>query len=159
VSPEDLKDPENPFCGVEFQQNIEYKAWLSAGKNQKVPAQKVEDFMNDTLSVDFPRSSYQPGIESVKMDEIFPDFIIDRLRAAFEDFDKKIPGFITNDAVLHAPESRTSSPILIPRDKHLFHHVEITNLYPCAEGAGYAGGIVSAAIDGINCIKAIENSK
>ena len=159
VSPEDLKNPENPFCGVEFQQYIEHKAWLSAGKNQKVPAQKLEDFMNDTLSIDFPRSSYQPGIESVKMDEIFPDFIIDRLRAAFIDFNKKIPGFITNDAVLHAPESRTSSPILIPRDKHSFHHVEITNLYPCAEGAGYAGGIVSAAIDGINCVQAIERLK
>jgi len=90
------------------------------------------------------------------MDDLFPEFIIKRLRAAFKDFDKKIKGFITNDAVVHAPESRTSSPILIPRDKELFNHEGISNLYPCAEGAGYAGGIVSAAIDGINCVQAIS---
>ena len=86
------------------------------------------------------------------MDDLFPSFICDRLRKGFIEFDKKIPGFITNDAVLHAPESRTSSPILVPRDKEKYHHIEILNLYPCAEGAGYAGGIVSAAIDGMNCM-------
>ena len=89
------------------------------------------------------------------MDLVFPDFIISRLRKAFIDFDKKIPGFITNDAVIHAPESRTSSPILIPRDKEALHHVDVHNLFPCAEGAGYAGGIVSAAVDGMNCITRI----
>ena len=92
------------------------------------------------------------------MDEVFPEFIIRRLRNAFLDFNKKIPGFITNDAVLHAPESRTSSPILIPRDKETHQHVDIKNLYPCAEGAGYAGGIVSAAIDGMNCVHSLNRN-
>jgi uncharacterized FAD-dependent dehydrogenase len=156
VNPDDLDNPNDPFCGVKFQQYIERKAWDLAGKNQKVPAQRLKDFIDNEKSIDFPRSSYQPGIESVKMDDLFPEFIIKRLRAAFKDFDKKIKGFITNDAVVHAPESRTSSPILIPRDKELFNHEGISNLYPCAEGAGYAGGIVSAAIDGINCVQAIS---
>lgn len=90
------------------------------------------------------------------MDDLFPKFIIERLRSAFIDFNEKIPGFITNDAVIHAPESRTSSPILIPREKDTYRHVAIKNLFPCAEGAGYAGGIVSAAIDGINCVHAVN---
>ena len=155
IHPEDLENPKDPFCGVHFQKSIERKAWELAGKSQKVPAQLLLDFMNKKKSTEFPRSSYQPGIESVEMDLIFPDFIISRLRKAFIDFDKKIPGFITNDAVIHAPESRTSSPILIPRDKEALHHVDVHNLFPCAEGAGYAGGIVSAAVDGMNCITRI----
>jgi uncharacterized FAD-dependent dehydrogenase len=77
------------------------------------------------------------------------------LQKAFIAFNQKMPGFLTNDAVVHAPESRTSSPVLIPRDRERLHHVEVLNLYPCAEGAGYAGGIVSAAIDGMNCVEAI----
>jgi uncharacterized FAD-dependent dehydrogenase len=89
------------------------------------------------------------------MDAIFPAFVLDRLRQAFIDFDKKMPGFVTNDAVIHAPESRTSSPVLIPRDPESWQHPKVTNLYPCAEGAGYAGGIVSAAIDGMNCVSKI----
>jgi hypothetical protein len=90
------------------------------------------------------------------MDSIFPTFVVDRLRQAFKDFDKKMNGFLTNDAVIHAPESRTSSPISVPRDPETFQHIRITNLYPCAEGAGYAGGIVSAAIDGVKCIEKIK---
>ena len=155
VDPKDHENPKDPFCGVDFQKRIEQRAWDLAGKNQKVPAQLLLDFMNNTKSTEFPRSSYQPGIESIEMDLIFPDFIVSRLRKAFIDFNKKIPGFITNDAVIHAPESRTSSPILIPRDKITLHHVDIYNLFPCAEGAGYAGGIVSAAVDGMNCITRI----
>ena len=156
IEPEDLEDPEDPFCGIKFQKDIEHKAWKLGGENQKVPAQRLADFMQKVKSTDFPRSSYQPGITSIEMDDVFPEFITRRLRSAFEDFNKKVPGFITNDAVLHAPESRTSSPILIPRNKETYQHINIKNLYPCAEGAGYAGGIVSAAIDGINCIQAIE---
>jgi len=156
IEPSDLKNPENPFCGIEFQKQIENKAWELAGKNQKVPAQRLEDFIKSKKSEDFPRSSYQPGIESIEMDDLFPKFIIERLRSAFIDFNEKIPGFITNDAVIHAPESRTSSPILIPREKDTYRHVAIKNLFPCAEGAGYAGGIVSAAIDGINCVHAVN---
>ena len=152
VNPEDLENSDSPFVCLNFQSEIERKAWNLAGKNQKVPAQCLLDFIENKKSSIFPRSSYQPGIESVKMDDLFPEFICNRLRNGFIEFNKKIPGFISNDAVIHAPESRTSSPILIPRDKELYHHVDVKNLYPCAEGAGYAGGIVSAAIDGMNCM-------
>jgi uncharacterized FAD-dependent dehydrogenase len=113
------------------------------------------DFVEGRKSKDFPRSSYTPGIESVRLDEVLPPLVAKRLQKAFQAFDKKMPGFLTNDAVVHAPESRTSSPVLIPREKERMHHVEIINLYPCAEGAGYAGGIVSAAIDGMKCVEAL----
>ncbi len=157
IFPEDFKGKENdPFVCLDFQKEIEQKCWQAAGKNQKVPAQRLLDFVNKKKSIDFPRSSYQPGIESVEMDSIFPTFVVDRLRQAFKDFDKKMNGFLTNDAVIHAPESRTSSPISVPRDPETFQHIRITNLYPCAEGAGYAGGIVSAAIDGVKCIEKIK---
>ena len=158
IEPDDLENPKDPFCGVKFQKAIEQKAWKLGGENQNVPAQRLADFMQKIKSSDFPRSSYQPGITSVEMDQIFPEFIIRRLRNAFLDFNKKIPGFITNDAVLHAPESRTSSPILIPRNNETHQHVDIKNLYPCAEGAGYAGGIVSAAIDGMNCVHSLNRN-
>jgi uncharacterized FAD-dependent dehydrogenase len=113
------------------------------------------DFVQGKKSKDFPRSSYQPGIVSVEMDQLFPTFIAERLRQAFKDFGNKMKGYLTNDAVLHAPESRTSSPISIPRNPETLEHVEISGLYPCAEGAGYAGGIISAAIDGMKCVDAI----
>ena len=156
VNPDDIDHSGSPFTCLNFQKEIEQKAWELAGKNQKVPAQRLLDFIHDKKSTEFPRSSYQPGIKSIKMDDLFPAFVCDRLRKGFIEFDKKIPGFITNDAVLHAPESRTSSPILIPRDKEKLHHIDVANLYPCAEGAGYAGGIVSAAIDGMNCMLKIS---
>ena len=156
VEPSDFKGKENdPFVCLNFQKEIERRCWEIAGKNQQVPAQCLLDFVQKKKSTGFPRSSYQPGIVSVEMDKIFPSFITDRLRQAFVDFGKKMHGFVTNDAVLHAPESRTSSPILIPRNPENLQHIEISNLYPCAEGAGYAGGIVSAAIDGMKCMDAI----
>ena len=155
IDPTDFSNPENPFVCLEFQQSIEKASWEAAGRTQKVPAQCLKDFVQQKKSTEFPRSSYQPGIISVEMDEIFPSFVIDRLRKAFIDFDKKMPGFVTNDAVIHAPESRTSSPVLIPRDPESWQHISVSNLYPCAEGAGYAGGIVSAAIDGMNCVSKI----
>jgi uncharacterized FAD-dependent dehydrogenase len=96
---------------------------------------------------------------SVNLQELFPAFVYNRLRQAFLDFDQKMPGFLTNDAVVHAPESRTSSPVLIPRDPVSFKHLHISNFYPIAEGAGYAGGIVSAAIDGLNCLQKIALEK
>jgi uncharacterized FAD-dependent dehydrogenase len=157
IFPEDFKGKEeDPFVCLDFQKVIEQTCWELAGKNQKVPAQRLLDFVNGKKSTDFPRSSYQPGIESVEMDQIFPDFITKRLRQSFKDFDKKMKGFLTNDAVIHAPESRTSSPISIPRQHDTMQHIRITNLYPCAEGAGYAGGIVSAAIDGMKCLEKIK---
>lgn len=156
VSPSDFPGKENdPFVCLDFQKQIEHKCWEIAGKDQKVPAQRMLDFVQRKRSKDFPRSSYQPGIVSVEMDKIFPPFVADRLRKAFVDFGKKMHGYLTNDAVLHAPESRTSSPISIPRDPLTCEHVELEGLYPCAEGAGYAGGIISAAIDGMKCVDAI----
>jgi hypothetical protein len=153
IEPTDFPNPLDPLVCLAFQKEIEHKCWMAAGQTQKVPAQGLSDFVNGRKSQSFPRSSYQPGIVSVELKEIFPAFVYNRLRQAFLDFDKKMPGFITNDAVVHAPESRTSSPVLIPRDPISFQHTQIANLYPIAEGAGYAGGIVSAAIDGLNCIE------
>lgn len=159
VSPNDFPGKENdPFVCLDFQKEIENKCWEVAGKTQKVPAQRLLDFVYKKKSVDFPRSSYQPGITSVELDTIFPPFISDRLRKAFVDFGKKMHGYLTNDAVLHAPESRTSSPISIPRNPVTMEHIEIKGLYPCAEGAGYAGGIISAAIDGMKCVEAIKDT-
>ncbi|MFM6964719.1 MAG: NAD(P)/FAD-dependent oxidoreductase [Sphingomonadales bacterium] len=155
VEPTDLPDPENPFVCLQFQQEVEQKCWEAAGKTQKVPAQGLKDFVDGVKTLQFPRSSYQPGLTSVNLKEILPEFIYSRLRQAFIDFDRKMPGFVTNDAVVHAPESRTSSPVLIPRLPNTFQHLQINNLYPIAEGAGYAGGIVSAAIDGMNCLEKI----
>lgn len=146
---------ENPLVCLDFQKSVEQKCWEAAGKTQKVPAQRMMDFVNNKKSVDFPRSSYQPGIVSVRMDDVLPEFIAQRLRKAFVEFGKKMHGYVTNDAVLHAPESRTSSPISIPRNAETLEHVEVQGIYPCGEGAGYAGGIISAAIDGMKCTEAI----
>jgi uncharacterized FAD-dependent dehydrogenase len=160
VDPSDFKGKENdPFVCLNFQKEIERKCWELAGRNQQVPAQCLMDFVQKKKSQGFPRSSYQPGIVSIEMDKIFPEFITERLRQAFVDFGRKMHGFVTNDAVIHAPESRTSSPILIPRNNETLQHEEISNLYPSAEGAGYAGGIVSAAIDGMKCVEAIFELK
>jgi uncharacterized FAD-dependent dehydrogenase len=113
------------------------------------------DFVEGKLSSDFPKTSYQPGIVSADLNEVLPDLIASRLKKAFVSFGKKMKGYYTNNAILHAPESRTSSPVSIPRNPQTLEHVEISGLYPCGEGAGYAGGIISAAIDGINCVDAI----
>ena len=156
VYPSDFPNDEmNPFVCLDFQKAVEKKCWEAAGKTQKVPAQRMLDFVQDKKSTDFPRSSYQPGIVSVRMDDVFPDFITQRLRQAFVQFGKKMHGYLTNDAVLHAPESRTSSPISIPRNNETLEHVEVQGIYPCGEGAGYAGGIISAAIDGMKCTESI----
>lgn len=157
VNPEDLPNytKDNPFIALEFQKSVEKACWEAAGKTQKVPAQCLKDFVDGKISTSFPRSSYVPGLESVDLNTILPSFISKRLKKAFVDFDKKMKGFLTNDAVLHAPESRTSSPVQIPRDEITLEHPDAKGLYPCAEGAGYAGGIISAAIDGMKCVDAI----
>jgi uncharacterized FAD-dependent dehydrogenase len=157
IEPTDFPKTSSPFVCLDFQKEVERACWEAAGKTQKVPAQGLKDFLDGVKTSSFPRSSYQPGIVSVNLKEILPDFVYRRLKQAFLDFDQKMPGFVTNDAVVHAPESRTSSPVLIPRDPNSFQHVKFANLYPIAEGAGYAGGIVSAAIDGMNCSEKIAN--
>ncbi|WP_107038568.1 NAD(P)/FAD-dependent oxidoreductase [Brumimicrobium mesophilum] len=148
-------DPNNPFIGLEFQASVEKACWEAAGKTQAVPAQRMVDFVNGIVSRDLPKSSYQPGMVSVDLNKVLPPFIANNLRKAFKDFGRKMDGYLTNEAVLMAPESRTSSPISIPRDSETLQHVEVSGLYPCGEGAGYAGGIASAAVDGLNCIQAI----
>lgn len=156
VEPKELPNWENnPFVCLDFQKSVEKACWEAAGKTQKVPAQCMKDFVEGKLSESFPRSSYQPGITSVDLNKVLPDFIAKRLRKAFIDFGQKMNGYLTNDAVLHAPESRTSSPVQIPRDEITLQHPQAKGLYPCAEGAGYAGGIISAAIDGMKCVDAV----
>lgn len=157
VAPQDLPNytENNPFVCLDFQKKVEHDCWIAAGKSQKVPAQRMIDFVNGLTSTDFPKTSYQPGLTSVDLNTVLPDMLASRLRKAFVAFGKKMKGYYTNDAVLHAPESRTSSPVSIPRDPITLEHVTVKGLYPCAEGAGYAGGIISAAIDGINCVDKI----
>ena len=159
VSPEDFENSDDPMVCLNFQKEVEQKCWEAAGGTQKVPAQCLQDFIDGKVSKEFPRSSYQPGITSVNLNKVLPEMISQRLKQGFLDFNKKMRGFISNDAVLHAPESRTSSPIQIPRDRATFQHPDVQGLYPCAEGAGYAGGIISAAIDGMNCVDAVLASE
>lgn len=156
VEPEELPNysPSDPFVSLNFQRQVEHDCWEAAGKTQAVPAQRLKDFVEQRTSIDFPRTSYQPGIVSVDLNKVLPDFIARRLRTAFKEFDKKMHGFLTNDAVIHAPESRTSSPVSVPRNAETCMSVSTQGLFPCAEGAGYAGGIISAAIDGMKCVDA-----
>lgn len=147
-----------PLAGLHFQRSVEQKCWEFAGKGQKVPAQRMVDFVEGVKSKDLPKTSYFPGVTSIQLSEVLPAFIIKALREGFTSFKQKMKGYYTNEAVLHAVESRTSSPVRIPRDKETFEHVEVKGLYPVGEGAGYAGGIISAAIDGQRCVEAIVKS-
>lgn len=144
-------DKHGPLAAMKFQQSIEQKAWEQAGKSQKVPAQRLVDFVKGKQSNSLPVTSYKPGISSVELASVFPSFIYKSLQHGLKLFGKSMRGYLTNDAVVHAPESRTSSPVRIPRDRDTLEHVQIKGLYPCGEGAGYAGGIISAAIDGMKC--------
>jgi uncharacterized FAD-dependent dehydrogenase len=148
------------LAGMEFQKAIEQKAWHLAGSTQKVPAQRMVDFTQNKISSDMPKTSYVPGTSSVEMGEVFPGFLSQIMREGFKEFGKSMRGYLTNEAILHAPESRTSSPVRIPRDNETLQHLQIKGLYPCGEGAGYAGGIISAAIDGEKCaLKIAEQLK
>jgi len=153
LKPEDFKAYKSfgPLAGVEFQKQIEQRAWQLAGGTQCVPAQRLVDFTEGTKSDVIPESSYVPGTTSVEMKQVLPEFIYRALQQGFKEFDASMKGYLTNEAVVHAPESRTSSPVRIPRDRDTLEHVQIKGLYPCGEGAGYAGGIISAAIDGEKC--------
>ncbi len=154
---DDFKEFEQfgPLRVMKFQKSIEEKAWELAGKTQRVPAQRLVDFTKGIKSKDLPNTSYSPGLTSVNLLEVFPEFIVRALQKGFIEMGKTMKGFLTNEAVVHAPESRTSSPVRIPRDHKTLEHVQIKGLFPCGEGAGYAGGIVSAAIDGRKCAAAI----
>jgi uncharacterized FAD-dependent dehydrogenase len=143
-----------PLAGMFFQQQVEQKAYEAGGGNIIAPAQRLVDFTEGKISSSLPECSYLPGIASVKLANVLPSFIHSTLQQAFRAFGSKMPGrhgaggYLTNEAVVVATESRTSSPVRIPRNDTGLHHPQVSNLYPCGEGAGYAGGIVSAAMDG-----------
>lgn len=158
VMEEDWKDfrDKGPLAALHFQNNIERKAYLAAGSNGLVaPAQKTIDFVNGKLSNDLPDCSYIPGVKSTDLNEVLPQAIANRIAKALPLFNNKMRGYLHQESIIIAPESRTSSPVRIPRDRTTLEHPEIKGLYPCGEGAGYAGGIVSAAIDGMLCAEKI----
>lgn len=143
------------LAALEFQSSVEKRACMVAGGTQTAPAQRLTDFTKNVVSGSLPESSYQPGLSSVDMRDVLPKDVHERLRMGFRFFGKKMRGYHTNEAVLVGVESRTSAPVKIPRDKVSLEHVDLRRFYPCGEGAGYAGGIVSAAIDGENCAEAL----
>ncbi len=140
-----------PLAGLKFQEETEQKCWTAGGQTQRAPAQRMTDFCSHKLSADLPECSYQPGLTSANLHEVLPATLSERLKLGFKAFGKKMNGYYTHEAVLVAVESRTSSPVRIPRDKDTLQHPQVRGLFPCGEGAGYAGGIVSAAIDGQRC--------
>ncbi len=143
------------LAGLQLQREIEHRAWQLGGKTQTAPAQNLQDFVNNKLSSKLINCSYQPGTKSVQMKDVLGQMIGTTLQQGFKAFNNKMKGYISNEAIIVGVESRTSTPVRIPRDKLTLQHTQIKNLYPCAEGAGYAGGIVSAAMDGVNCVNAI----
>lgn len=155
INLEDVAGDENdPFRLLDFQQKVEHAAFAAGGGNQIAPAQRMIDFVEGRVSADLPTNSYVPGTKSVALKEVLPDKVFYRLKEALPRFGQKMKGYYTNEAILVGVESRTSSPVKIPRDKITYQHPQISGLFPCGEGAGYAGGIISAAIDGINCAEA-----
>jgi uncharacterized FAD-dependent dehydrogenase len=145
---------DDPFKMLKFQSEIEKLAFSAGGGHLVAPAQRMVDFVNSRISADLPRNSYIPGTRSADLASVLPEFVYKRLQKALPVFGKKMNGYYTNEAILVGVESRTSSPLRIPRDKETLQHPQLTGLFPCGEGAGYAGGIVSAAIDGMNCADA-----
>lgn len=164
ILPEDIPDAadpkENALKMMRFQEKIENDFFEASGHTQQAPAQRMADFVEGRLSETLPRSSYPPGLISARVDKLLPPGVSRRLREGFRVFGTKQRGFLTNEAVLIGDETRTSSPVRIPRDRETMRHIVVEGLYPCGEGAGYAGGIVSAAIDGMAVARAIaaENS-
>lgn len=136
------------LAGMFFQRSVEIEAYNNGGGKFVAPAQRLTDFIENKLSNNLPDCSYLPGIRSANLHEVLPGFVHQRLQSAFLAYGKKMKGYLTHEAVVVATESRTSSPVRIPRNKETLQHPQIKNLYPCGEGAGYAGGIVSAAMDG-----------
>lgn len=157
INPEDIAGTD-PLRGLKYQESLERLAFEHGGPQSQAPAQRLRDFVEGRASKDLPACSYLPGIVTSRLDEWLPAPIGKRLQQGFRDFDKKYPGFLTNDAVIVGVESRSSSAVRIPRNPETLQSVSTPNLYPCGEGAGYAGGITSSALDGINAaLKIVEN--
>ncbi len=143
------------LAGLRFQQALEQRACQAAGGTQRAPAQLLGDFLKSKRSTELLETSYQPGLVPVRMDDVLGPQLADRLRQGFASFGRKIPGYATNAAQIVGVESRTSAPVRIPRDNHTLQHPVVRGLFPCGEGAGYAGGIASAAMDGERVAEAI----
>lgn len=161
ILPEDIPDDgvgEDPLKMMRYQEEIERSFYEASGHTQQAPAQRMTDFVAGRDSQSLPRSSYPPGLIPYRLDKLLPSSIASRLQEAFRVFDSKQRGFLSSEAVLIGDETRTSSPVRIPRQPDTLTHVALRGLYPCGEGAGYAGGIVSAAIDGIMSARAIAEA-
>lgn len=150
-SEEEVLSPDSPLTMMHFQQIVEKQCWQQGNMKQTAPAQRMADFVNNRLSYDLPKSSYAPGLISSPLHFWMPSFVSKRLQEGFKTFGKNAHGFLTNEATLIAMETRTSSPVRILRDRDTLQHVRLQGLFPCGEGAGYAGGIVSAGVDGERC--------
>ena len=148
---EEVLSPDSPLTMMHFQQIVEKQCWQQGNMKQTAPAQRMADFVNNRLSYDLPKSSYAPGLISSPLHFWMPSFVSKRLQEGFKTFGKNAHGFLTNEATLIAMETRTSSPVRILRDCDTLQHVRLQGLFPCGEGAGYAGGIVSAGVDGERC--------
>jgi len=148
---EEVLSPDSPLTMMHFQQIVEKQCWQQGNMKQTAPAQRMADFVNNRLSYDLPKSSYAPGLISSPLHFWMPSFVSTRLQEGFKTFGKNAHGFLTNEATLIAMETRTSSPVRILRDRDTLQHVRLQGFFPCGEGAGYAGGIVSAGVDGERC--------
>lgn len=151
-----LKQKGGPLAMLEFQERLEYTAWLQGGMRQTAPAQRMAHFVNGKGSYDLPKSSYTPGLISTPIHFWMPQFISTRLQQGFRNFGRAAHGFLTNEAILIGVETRTSAPVRIPRESETLQHIRLHGLFPCGEGAGYAGGIVSAAVDGERCAEMLS---
>ena len=161
---DDIGADDSPLAMMEFQEQLEKQCWMQGNRRQTAPAQRMADFVNNRLSGSLPKSSYQPGLISSPLHFWMPPFITTRLQQGFRQFGRQSHGFLTNEAIIIGVETRTSSPVRIVRNPETLQHIRLEGLYPCGEGAGYAGGIVSAAIDGERCAenlaeKTKENGK
>lgn len=157
IRPEDLPQyaAHKELALLKFQEQLEFDCYMAGGQRQTAPAQRMDDFVNKRLSGSLPDSSYSPGLVSSPLHTWMPSFVTERLREGFQQFGRNSKGFLTNEALMIGVESRTSAPVRIPRDRETMQHVTLKGLYPCGEGAGYAGGIVSAAMDGEKSAEAL----
>ncbi len=160
IKPEDLVNFSryNELAGLEFQKELEKDAWINGGKTQRAPAQRLADFVSGRSSSSLPQVSYFPGVTPSSLHEWLPSSLGQRLKEGFRQFGSAMKGYLTNEAVILGVESRTSSPVRIPRNFDTMEHIHISGLYPCGEGSGYTGGIVSSAVDGIRIAEAIRKT-
>ena len=158
IRPQDLHDYSRygEMAGLRYQQELEREAWINGGQSQMAPSQRLADFVDGKYSSSLPENSYTPGVTSSSLHEWLPSSIGNRLRSGFRLFGSAMKGYLTNEAVVLGVESRTSSPLRIPRNPETMVHVQIAGLYPCGEGSGYSGGIVSSAVDGMRAAEALS---